>query len=94
MTSNQGAGYSSAPQKRFDPMQGAGAGRTSTAVLQKKSESSPEEACKDLELKVHALLEESAAEAAKKDVGGAVAALAPFPCSTPGVSIWGSGGCR
>mmetsp|Transcript_17885 Transcript_17885/g.50068 ORF Transcript_17885/g.50068 Transcript_17885/m.50068 type:complete len:786 (+) Transcript_17885:210-2567(+) len=72
MTSNQGAGYSSTPPRnRFDPMQG-GTVRSSTSMLQKKSESSQEEAFKDLEVKVHVLLEESAQAANSNDVGAAL----------------------
>jgi len=72
MTSNQGAGYSSAPARgRFDPMQGA-ARSGGAAALQKKSDSSPEEHCKDMERKVHVLLEESAIAAAGGDAGAAL----------------------
>mmetsp|Transcript_14856 Transcript_14856/g.26287 ORF Transcript_14856/g.26287 Transcript_14856/m.26287 type:complete len:772 (-) Transcript_14856:118-2433(-) len=71
MTSNQGAGYSSAkPRGRFDPLQGGV--QSSVAALQKKADSSPEEHCKDMERKVHILLEESAIAAAGGDAGAAL----------------------
>jgi hypothetical protein len=79
MTSNRGAGFSSAPRAgsagRFDPL-GAGAGRSPLAAGGggggggaagggKKAEASPEEAARDMERRVHALLEESAAAHAR-----------------------------
>lgn len=74
MTSNQGAGYSSSqPRRGFNPGVQGGGVRSSTAILQKKSESSPQEACRDLERKVHVLLEESAQAMVSNDVGGAPA---------------------
>ena len=66
MTSNRGAGFTSAPRGKFDPLnQGKALLGGSTAagafsLLGKKAEASPEEVARDLERKVHELMEESA----------------------------------
>lgn len=82
MTSNRGAGYSSAPRtaQRFDPLGGSsllgstgrsllgssGAGGAGGALggsgglASGKVQASPEEVARDMERRVHALLEESA----------------------------------
>jgi hypothetical protein len=79
MTSNRGAGFSSSPRSgggsKFDPL--GGPGRSPLApgggaggpggLLQKKGGASPEEAARDMERRVHALLEESAAAHAGGD---------------------------
>ncbi|KAK9806351.1 hypothetical protein WJX72_011075 [[Myrmecia] bisecta] len=65
MTSNKGAGYSSAPKGRFDPLNQAS--RSPAQPLAKKTELSPEEQCKAAERKVHVLLEESAEAYVKGD---------------------------
>ena len=74
MTSNRGAGFSSAPRGKFDPLGAAGrpalAGATAasaSSLLPKKGEASPEESARDMERRVHALLEESAAAHAQGD---------------------------
>lgn len=67
MTSNRGAGFSSAPRK-FDPLGGApgrspllaAPGGAPGSLLPKKAEASNEEVARDMERRVHALLEESA----------------------------------
>jgi intraflagellar transport protein 88 len=62
MTSVKGAGFSSQPRPnstgRFDPLNQAAKGPA--PALQKKSEATPEEQCKETERKVNRLLEESA----------------------------------
>lgn len=71
MTSNRGAGFSSVPNKKFDPLnqsRGGGGG----AMLQKKTDASEEEQTKDMEKKVHLLLEESSAAAVKGDANTAL----------------------
>ena len=58
MTSVSGAGYQgNKDQKSFDPL---GVGRGPAPPLAKKSDNSPEDQAKDMEKKVHRLLEESA----------------------------------
>jgi len=61
MTAVKAAGYSSAP-RRFDPLNQAS--RPLSGGFQ-KSELSPEEQCREVEKKVHGLLEESAEASAK-----------------------------
>jgi intraflagellar transport protein 88 len=66
MTSVSGAGYSgSKDQKSFDPL---GTGRGPAAPLAKKSDNSPEDQAKEMEKKVHKLLEESANAVVAKDM--------------------------
>jgi hypothetical protein len=77
MTSSRGAGFSSARRAaagRFDPLGGAGApGRSPLAAaggaaaggLLTKGEVTPEQAARDMEWRVHALMEESAAASAR-----------------------------
>ncbi|MEW5306044.1 MAG: hypothetical protein WDW36_008545 [Sanguina aurantia] len=60
MTSNKGAGFSSAPTKRFDPMSRTAASAAASGALQRKSDADVEEQSKELEQKVHQLLEQSA----------------------------------
>lgn len=69
MTSNRGAGFTSTPKGKFDPFnQGRGPlTGTTSSLLAKKSEASPEEVARDMERKVHELLEESAALSHKGD---------------------------
>ena len=55
----QGAGYSSGPRGRFDPLNQAATGRATT-TLAKVEEASPDEQCRDAEAKVHVALDESA----------------------------------
>ena len=55
----QGAGYSSAPRGRFDPLNQAATGRAATPSA-KVEEASPEEQCREAEAKVHVALDESA----------------------------------
>ena len=55
----QGAGYSSGPRGRFDPLNQAATGRAITP-LAKAEEASPDEQCRDAEAKVHVALDESA----------------------------------
>ena len=55
----QGAGYSSGPRGRFDPLNQAAAGRATTP-LAKAEEASPDEQCREAEAKVHMALDESA----------------------------------
>lgn len=74
MTSNRGAGFSSVPNKKFDPMNRSGGSTLgSNAVLSKKADATAEEQARDLEKKVHELIEETAALCAKGDfaTGGA-----------------------
>lgn len=62
MTSNRGAGFSSNPRGRFDPLsQGKSAlgSGTGSSLLPKKQEPSSEEVARGLEEKVHELLEAS-----------------------------------
>ncbi|XRB08642.1 intraflagellar transport protein 88 [Pycnococcus provasolii] len=83
MTSNKGSGYKSAPKTAsrrgaaggFDPL--GGSGPTGPALptsgpLQKRSESGPEEMCRDTERKVNTLLEESTQCARDGDLGMAL----------------------
>ncbi|GMH37313.1 hypothetical protein BSKO_05186 [Bryopsis sp. KO-2023] len=63
MTSNKGAGFTSAPRNVFDPLQQAGFGGVGHAPALKSSEPSPEDQARDIEKKVHELLEESAKQA-------------------------------
>eukprot|EP00899_Mesostigma_viride_P015499 jgi/Mesvir1/23950/Mv10720-RA.2 len=73
MTSVKAAGYSSMPQKmgrNFDPLNQAAKG--AAPPLQKKSEATPEEQCREVERKVNTLLEESAAAGVKGDFTTAV----------------------
>lgn len=79
MTSNKGAGFSSAPKtaanrsSAFDPIGGVpGNALPTSGPLQKRSESGPEEMCKDMERKVNALLEESTICARDGDLGMAL----------------------
>lgn len=66
MTSVSGAGYSgSKDMKNFDPL---GAGRGPAPPLAKKSDNSPEDQAKEMEKKVHKLLEESANAVVAKDM--------------------------
>lgn len=58
MTSMQGAGYSSSTKKVFDPM-GQGQARGPAEPLQKRSENSPEDLCRELEKQVNILIEEA-----------------------------------
>ncbi|KAJ9506505.1 hypothetical protein QJQ45_019632 [Haematococcus lacustris] len=70
MTSNRGAGFTSVPNKKFDPLSqtrastGAGA---KAQLLQKADSSLEEQQAKELERKVHELLELSAATLNKGD---------------------------
>ncbi|GFH15488.1 uncharacterized protein HaLaN_11724, partial [Haematococcus lacustris] len=63
MTSNRGAGFTSVPNKKFDPLSQtrASTGAGAKAQLLQKADSSLEEQAKELERKVHELLELSAA---------------------------------
>ncbi|KIZ01185.1 putative Intraflagellar transport protein [Monoraphidium neglectum] len=69
MTSNRGAGFSSAPRAKFDPLGGPGrsalAANGPSSLLPRKGKASPEEAARDMERRVHALLEDSAAAHAR-----------------------------
>jgi hypothetical protein len=88
MTSNRGAGFSSAPRTagKFDPL---GVGRSALApasgLLAQKGEASPEQVARDMEKRVHALLEESAAAHGRgeQQLGGvwlpAAQGFAPLP---------------
>lgn len=69
MTSNRGAGFTSAPNRKFDPLSRSGGGALGAngGMLAKKADATAEEQAKDMERKVHALLEESAALAVKGD---------------------------
>lgn len=74
MTSNKGAGFSSAPNRKFDPMSkngpgGGGGGGGALNNLQRKSDANVEEQTKELERKVHQLLELSASLCADGDTG-------------------------
>lgn len=61
MTSNRGAGFSSAPNKKFDPLnQGKSGMSMGSTMLNKAKDATPEEQAKDMDKKVHELLEESA----------------------------------
>ena len=64
MTAVRAAGFSSARPgtgaKAFDPMNGGPAGRGPAPPLQKRSENSPEDKCREMEKEVNALIEESA----------------------------------
>ncbi|GAQ81294.1 hypothetical protein KFL_000760230 [Klebsormidium nitens] len=74
MTSMKGAGFSSQPRPnstgRFDPLNQAAKGPA--PALQKKSEASPEEQCREMERKVNRLLEESAELSLAGDHDGAL----------------------
>ena len=59
MTSNRGAGFSSVPNRKFDPL-GQSRGAAGGAVLTKKTDATSEEQAREMEKKVHELLEESA----------------------------------
>ena len=59
MTSNRGAGFSSSP-KKFDPMNQSRASVASSVNLSKRNDASPEEQARDMEKRVHELLEQSA----------------------------------
>ena len=63
MTSVKGAGFTSKPNK-FDPLNQT---RKDVAALLKKTDASPEEQAKDLEKKVHEILEQSALLTKKED---------------------------
>jgi intraflagellar transport protein 88 len=73
MTSNRGAGFTSAPNKRFDPLNrstgsalgGSGGGNL---LIARKADSTPEEQARALEKAVHELLEKSAVDAVKGDM--------------------------
>ncbi|KAL6751897.1 hypothetical protein V8C86DRAFT_2529579 [Haematococcus lacustris] len=69
MTSNRGAGFTSVPNKKFDPLSQtrASTGAGAKAQLLQKADSSLEEQAKELERKVHELLELSAATLNKGD---------------------------
>lgn len=73
MTSNRGAGFTSAPNKKFDPLNrsmGSTLGATggSTILATRKGEVTPEEQARTLEKTVHDLLEKSAADCVKGDM--------------------------
>ncbi len=65
MTSVRGAGFTSVPNRKFDPMnQGPSKGGAS---LMKKADVSVEEQAKDMEKKVHEILEQSALLTSKEE---------------------------
>uniref|UniRef100_A0A7S0WZJ3 Uncharacterized protein n=1 Tax=Chlamydomonas leiostraca TaxID=1034604 RepID=A0A7S0WZJ3_9CHLO len=68
MTSNRGAGFSSVPNKKFDPLSQVRGGGGTGAQLLKKGDASADEQAKELEKKVHECLEASAAAAYTGDV--------------------------
>ncbi len=70
MTSNRGAGFTSAPNKKFDPLNrsmGSTLGSSTGSALAKKGDATSEEQARDMERKVHELLEESAILCSKGD---------------------------
>lgn len=70
MTSNRGAGFTSAPNKKFDPLNrsmGSTLGSSTGSALAKKGDATSEEQARDMERKVHELLEESAILGSKGD---------------------------
>eukprot|EP00200_Dunaliella_tertiolecta_P002646 CAMPEP_0202352668 /NCGR_PEP_ID=MMETSP1126-20121109/8762_1 /ASSEMBLY_ACC=CAM_ASM_000457 /TAXON_ID=3047 /ORGANISM="Dunaliella tertiolecta, Strain CCMP1320" /LENGTH=799 /DNA_ID=CAMNT_0048944913 /DNA_START=62 /DNA_END=2461 /DNA_ORIENTATION=+ len=70
MTSHRGAGFSSAPNKKWDPLSqhaGKSGGGLAGKTLDRKGEISAEETAKEIEEKVHQLLEESAVAACSGD---------------------------
>eukprot|EP00891_Asterochloris_glomerata_P007067 jgi/Astpho2/7067/fgenesh1_pm.00107_%23_31_t len=71
MTSNKGAGYSSGPRGRFDPLNQAATGRAATP-LAKVEEASPDEQCREAEAKVHVALDESAQALRAQDASTAL----------------------
>ncbi|KAG2490865.1 hypothetical protein HYH03_010783 [Edaphochlamys debaryana] len=77
MTSNRGAGFTSAPNKKFDPLNrsmGSTLGSSAAGALlaAKKGDTTPEEQARAMEKTVHELLEKSAADAVKSDVNSAL----------------------
>eukprot|EP00199_Chlamydomonas_sp_CCMP681_P001067 CAMPEP_0119114344 /NCGR_PEP_ID=MMETSP1180-20130426/47219_1 /TAXON_ID=3052 ORGANISM="Chlamydomonas cf sp, Strain CCMP681" /NCGR_SAMPLE_ID=MMETSP1180 /ASSEMBLY_ACC=CAM_ASM_000741 /LENGTH=751 /DNA_ID=CAMNT_0007102849 /DNA_START=106 /DNA_END=2357 /DNA_ORIENTATION=- len=71
MTSNRGAGFSSQPNKKFDPLsQTRSAAGGMLGSLLKKGDVSPEEQARDFERRVHTLLEASAVTAHGGDLAG------------------------
>jgi len=66
MSSHRKAGYSAAPGP-FDPLRQGASTQGPAPPLQKKSADSPEEQCLEMERKVNALIEESAALSLQKD---------------------------
>ncbi|EFJ48487.1 hypothetical protein VOLCADRAFT_101916 [Volvox carteri f. nagariensis] len=77
MTSNRGAGFTSAPNKKFDPLNrsmGTTLGSTggATILATRKGDVTPEEQARNLEKTVHELLEKSAADCVKGDMNSAL----------------------
>nr|AAG37228.1 intraflagellar transport particle protein IFT88 [Chlamydomonas reinhardtii] len=77
MTSNRGAGFTSAPNKKFDPLNRSmgstlGSSGGGAMLVARKGDTSPEEQARGMEKTVHELLEKSAADAAKNDINSAL----------------------
>ncbi|KXZ54825.1 hypothetical protein GPECTOR_4g896 [Gonium pectorale] len=77
MTSNRGAGFTSAPNKKFDPLNRSmgttlGSSNAGSLLATRKGETSPEDQARSLEKTVHDLLEKSAADAVKGDINSAL----------------------
>ena len=74
MTAVRAAGYTAAGGNRgvFDPANLGQAGRGPAPPLQKRAENSPEDACREMEKEVNALIEESSLLSLKREHGPAL----------------------